>query len=152
VALDAAAGALLVATASACYDFAYRDASSDAGDAAQPGVGDAAGGACVTDGLYCGGDRLIGATDVLYRCVADGGAALEKKCASGCEPDAGNGARCNPPVSPCKAGGAYCGGDKLDGDPRVLYRCAAGGAHAVLESCANGCRVMAAGVDDACVP
>jgi len=27
------------------------------------------------------------------------------------------------PAVPCKVGGFYCGGDKLDGDPGVLYTC-----------------------------
>jgi hypothetical protein len=137
---------LPLGAASGCYDFTYVE---PAGDAGAPPTGDGDSTACVAEVSYCGGDRLVGAADTLYRCAADGGGALVKKCASGCIPDAGGG-RCAPPASPCKIGGAYCGGDKLDGDPNVLYRCASG-APALIEPCAKGCRVMPAGTDDECV-
>lgn len=48
----------------------------------------------------------------------------------------------------CLDGGAYCGGDKLDGDPRTLYRCMAG-VGTVLQRCVTACVVRSAD-DDAC--
>lgn len=147
-------GLLLVVpavAASACYDFTYEEPANEAGADAPSG---ASPDACVAGGAYCGGDRVVGAADTLYRCVADGGSTLLKKCASRCIRDAGqgDGALCAPPATACKVGGAYCGGDKLDGDPSILYRCVASGAPTILERCAHGCRVMASGVDDACAP
>lgn len=142
------------ASATGCYDFTYEPASeAGAGDTSAP-VADGESRTCVTDGSYCGGDRLVGAADTLYRCTADGGALLVKKCAGGCARDAGNGdgARCNLPDVPCQAGGNYCGGDKLDGDPKILYRCVANGAHTILERCAKGCVVKPQGSDDDCAP
>jgi hypothetical protein len=56
--------------------------------------------------------------------------------------------------APCVLHGYYCGGDKVDGDPRSLYQCepnGSGGVMAVFRmKCPNGCIVGAAGVDDAC--
>lgn len=138
--------------AGACYDFTYEGppAGSDGGARADAG-------ACVVDRLYCGGDVVSGAVDTLYRCVADGGGALVARCAGACVgdggPDASNAnAHCKPPAAPCKVGGNYCGGDKLDGDPTVLYRCQAGGEATILSRCAKECRIMPAGTDDQCAP
>lgn len=76
-------------------------------------------------GESCGGDVLRDDPDVVYRGLPDGGGALARKCASGCMHDACNGlaGRCAMPAVPCKVGGFYCGGDKLDGDRGVLYTC-----------------------------
>lgn len=49
----------------------------------------------------------------------------------------------------CVVGGAYCGGDKLNGDPSTLYRCDGTNTPAVIEQCPNGCSVVP-GQDDAC--
>jgi hypothetical protein len=49
----------------------------------------------------------------------------------------------------CVAGGLYCGGDKLDGDPGTLYRCDAPAAPTVRGVCASGC-ILRPGLDDAC--
>jgi hypothetical protein len=49
----------------------------------------------------------------------------------------------------CKAGGAYCGGDKVQGDSSTLYRCNANGSASVIEHCAHGCSVNS-GSDDSC--
>jgi hypothetical protein len=49
----------------------------------------------------------------------------------------------------CVTGGAYCGGDKLDGDTNTLYRCNGAAAPTVIEVCANGCSVSS-GRDDSC--
>jgi hypothetical protein len=49
----------------------------------------------------------------------------------------------------CLAGGFYCGGDKLDGDPGTLYRCDAPAAPTVRGVCTYGC-ILRPGLDDAC--
>jgi hypothetical protein len=49
----------------------------------------------------------------------------------------------------CVAGGLYCGGDLVAGDPDTLYRCNAGGAPLARGRCAGGCIVTPAD-DDAC--
>jgi hypothetical protein len=93
---------------------------------------------CSSNGMFCGGDALL-------RCNADGSRTFVGKCANGCV----NGA-CNP-ATPCVSGGTYCGGDKVNGDPDVLYKCGADGvATTVQEHCANGCFVAPAGSDDYC--
>jgi hypothetical protein len=46
--------------------------------------------------------------------------------------------------------GLYCGGNGIDGDPQVLYRCA-GGVLEMHESCAAGCDARPPGFDDACL-
>ena len=46
-------------------------------------------------------------------------------------------------------GGFYCGGDKLSGDPRTLYRCNRPSAPTVVHRCAAGCSVNP-GRDDSC--
>ncbi|HSO38162.1 MAG TPA: hypothetical protein VLT33_36795, partial [Labilithrix sp.] len=106
VALAALLGCGLVAFAG-CYDFTFVEPA--AGDAPPEGGS----GPCVLDLVYCGGDLLRGDTDSVYRCLADGGGSLVKKCASGClrDVDAGPNARCVMPAAPCQVGGFYCGGD-----------------------------------------
>jgi hypothetical protein len=47
------------------------------------------------------------------------------------------------------AGGLYCGGDKVSGDPTTLYKCTGGSTGTVVEHCANGCAVLS-GQNDAC--
>ena len=138
-----------------CFDFDFVEpAVSPEGGA--DGGGDAPAGdsgACVADLRYCGGDRVRGPVDTVFRCLPDGGATLVAKCASGCLRDAGAGepGRCAIPTAPCQVNGRYCGGDKLDGDPAVLYRCGSGGTAIEIERCARGCQVAPAGSDDACV-
>jgi hypothetical protein len=145
--------ALFAQAVSACYDFTYEERAADAAPPTPEGGGEGGGPSCVVGASYCGGDQVPGAADTLYRCVEDGGGTLLKKCASGCVRDGGaTGPRCNVPATPCKAGGSYCGGDKLDGDPSILYRCVAGGAPTILERCTKGCRVNSAGNDDDCEP
>jgi hypothetical protein len=139
-----------------CYDFTF-DEPGPVGDAAMPEAGDAGGrdaaDTCTVNVESCGGDGLRGDPDTLYRCLVDGGGSLVKKCASGCVRDAGTGAggRCVMPATPCKVGGFYCGGDKLDGDPAVLYTCGTGGTAVEKERCTKGCQVAKSGLDDACV-
>lgn len=50
----------------------------------------------------------------------------------------------------CVDTGHYCGGDKLYGDPQILYTCNAGGVPELNEVCENACVVAAAGSDDYC--
>jgi hypothetical protein len=53
------------------------------------------------------------------------------------------------PPEECVAGSFYCGGDKLAGDPGVLYLCNAGGVPLARGRCALEC-VVNTGNDDAC--
>jgi muramidase (phage lysozyme) len=105
-------------------------------------------GKCVAGSNYCGGDKVKGDSRSLYRCNADGSGTLITKCGGGCRINLGNDDSCKAPVA-CTVGGSYCGGDKINGDPNVLYRCGAGGTTTVIRKCANGCRVNA-GDDDSC--
>lgn len=50
----------------------------------------------------------------------------------------------------CSAGGLYCGGDKVIGDAKTLYKCNGPGTPSVVEHCAAGCSVNA-GRDDSCL-
>lgn len=58
-----------------------------------------------------------------------------------------------PPTPPkgndCVVGGLYCGGDKVTGDAKTLYRCTGPGAPAIVQKCVDGC-VVNKGMDDAC--
>jgi len=49
----------------------------------------------------------------------------------------------------CIAGGFYCGGDRVAGDPDTLYACNAGGVPIARGVCAHGCATNPAD-DDAC--
>lgn len=49
----------------------------------------------------------------------------------------------------CQAGAYYCGGDKLPGDPGVLYQCNGGGVPLARGRCANDCLVRPT-QDDVC--
>lgn len=49
----------------------------------------------------------------------------------------------------CVAGGFYCGGDKVAGDPSTLYQCNGGGVPNARGVCAQGCIVSLTG-DDGC--
>ncbi|MDB4943940.1 MAG: hypothetical protein JWP97_3474 [Labilithrix sp.] len=133
-----------MAGAGGCFDFTYEP--SDAGPASDAPT--SAG--CPAGAAVCGGAGASGDPAILYRCAGDGGASLVAKCASGCIP-AGEGARCGIPATPCVVSGLYCGGDKLDGDPAVLYRCGTGGTAVEKERCAKGCQVAKGGTDDDCV-
>jgi hypothetical protein len=105
--------------------------------------------ACTDGALYCGGNSIAGSTDTLYRCHADGVPEARGVCAGGCLIRPTKGDACAGVGTACFDTGLYCGGDKLDGDPRSLYRCASGTGMLVME-CANGCVVGSPGHDDAC--
>lgn len=53
------------------------------------------------------------------------------------------------PLGECVAGGLYCGGDKLAGDPDTLYQCNGGGVPLARGTCTAGCIVRPAD-DDTC--
>lgn len=54
------------------------------------------------------------------------------------------------PIEACTAGALYCGGDKLAGDPQVLYQCNTGGVPLARGRCAAGCTTRP-GKDDQCI-
>lgn len=103
---------------------------------------------CVAGSMYCGGDKLAGDPDTLYQCNGGGVPLARGVCAFGCIIRPGDDDTCRGGGGTCVDGGFYCGGDKLDGDPQILYRCA-GGAGVDGVECADGC-VVNAGGDDAC--
>ncbi|MBX3196896.1 MAG: hypothetical protein KF894_01965 [Labilithrix sp.] len=144
-AIAIASVALLSGTTPACYDFTWsQPAEPGAGPETDPDAA-AADARCSEGTLTCRADGVT-----LERC-ADGGFAFVVQCGGGC---AGAGsatasAACNAPI-PCVTGGSYCGGDKLDGDPDVLYRCAASGAHTVIRRCGPGSCLVQPGRDDRC--
>jgi hypothetical protein len=112
------------------------------------GGGGSTSGKCVAGSNYCGGDKVKGDSNTLYRCNADGSGTLLRKCGGGCRINIGNDDTCKAAPS-CVVGGTYCGGDKVDGDPNTLYRCQGQGKTSVVQKCANGC-LVAAGTDDRC--
>lgn len=66
-------------------------------------------------------------------------------CANGCTNNV-----CKP-ATKCVAGGVYCGGDKVNGEADVLYRCGSDGfTTTVAERCVRGCFVAPSGMDDKC--
>lgn len=161
--------ALLVALAggagaAACYDFTFDAADGavdggggvdDAGRRPADAERDAAlddAGLCPAGRSSCGGHLVAGPADQIFRCEADGGTTRLAKCANGCAvAAAGLDDACRPPT-PCELNGRYCGGDKVNGDPDVLYRCGTGGSVSVHERCKARCVVADAGFDDYCAP
>ncbi len=101
---------------------------------------------CVPGGTYCGGDKVSGSSSTLYRCNSDGkSASVVRSCAHGCSVNSGRDDSCR-----CSAGGAYCGGDVVNGDPDTLYRCGSDGVSTtVITNCSSGCSVNS-GRDDSC--
>lgn len=109
------------------------------------GTSGGSGGGCVVGGLYCGGDKVKGNANTLYRCEAGDTVSVVKTCADGCMVRSGQDDACRP----CVVGGLYCGGDKISGDSSTLYRCTSDGTGTVVKHCAHGCGVHS-GSDDAC--
>lgn len=109
------------------------------------------GGDCVTGGLYCGGDKVTGDPKTLYKCTGPGAPAVVEVCAAGCAVNPGRNDSCAVATSGgnCTPNGLYCGGDKISGDPKTLYKCTGPGAPAVVKVCAAGCRVNP-GQNDSC--
>lgn len=104
---------------------------------------------CVGGSFYCGGDKVAGDPDTLYECNEGGVPLARGVCTAGCVVEPADDDTCRGGGGTCVDGGFYCGGDKLDGDPRTLYRCA-GGAGVDGVECADGCVIAPAGQDDAC--
>ncbi|MEO7328494.1 MAG: hypothetical protein ABI193_07950 [Minicystis sp.] len=109
------------------------------------GGGNSSGGGCVAGGFYCGGDKVKGAADSLYRCEANGSATKVESCSKGCAVRTGRDDACRT----CVVGGDYCGGDKISGDPKNLYNCNEEGLGDLIKHCSKGCAVHA-GSDDSC--
>ena len=105
-------------------------------------------GPCQAGSFYCGGDKLAGDPGVLYLCTGGGVPTARGRCALECIVNTQNDDACRAVGGPCVEGGFYCGGDKLDGDPRSLYQCV-GGVGKNRRDCANGCAIRP-GQDDAC--
>ena len=112
---------------------------------------DGASSGCTVGGLYCGGHGVNGATNLLLRCTGGTAGTVVMKCATSCiaiGPGGSDG--CSKPADDCVNGGAYCGGDKVNGDPDTLYRCGSNQSTSVITRCSKGCIVMPPGQDDAC--
>lgn len=106
-------------------------------------------GSCVVGDAYCGGDKLSGDPNTLYRCTG-GTPTVLSHCANGCAVIPGQDDACGASSGGgCIAGGLYCGGDKVSGNAGTLYRCNGSAAPTVVEQCAAGCQVNP-GSDDAC--
>lgn len=54
-----------------------------------------------------------------------------------------------PKGNDCVVGGFYCGGDKVSGDPKTLYKCVGPGTPTVVQRCTDKCLINS-GTDDAC--
>jgi hypothetical protein len=103
---------------------------------------------CTAGGHYCGGDRVAGDPDTLYECNVGGVPLARGACLHGCAVRPGDDDTCRAGGDTCVEGAFYCGGDKLDGDPQTLYRCAGGiGTEGV--TCGDRC-VVRPGMDDVC--
>jgi hypothetical protein len=114
-------------------------------DGGAPDFGD---GGCQIGGFYCGGDKLEGDPNTLYRCAATG-PVIRGACVASCEVRPGRDDRCRAAGGPCTVNGRYCGGDELPGDPQTLYRCDGTENPPVVMVCANGCAIQT-GDDDFC--
>jgi hypothetical protein len=106
--------------------------------------------ACEPGGFYCGGTKLSGDSDTLYKCNGGGVPLARGACKIECveQPPIDDG--CLDIAGPCVENALYCGGDKLVGDPRSLYRCM-GGRGTRIKECQNGCRINP-GANDDCNP
>ncbi len=71
----------------------------DFGCILHPGLDDecrGGGGVCVVGGHYCGGDKVDGDPQTLYKCLAGGGGAVFRACPNGCQVNsAGTDDACN---------------------------------------------------------
>ena len=102
---------------------------------------------CEAGAYYCGGDKLAGDSQTLYQCNGGGVPLARGRCELGCivRPTLDDACRGG---GSCVEGSDYCGGDKLDGDPRTLYTCT-GGVGTNPRECADGC-IVQPGDDDRC--
>lgn len=107
----------------------------------------------VGDGLYCGGDTIVGDAATLYQC-SGGNISVVSECQYGCKvnlPGTNDECKSQNSSSSCAgaASGYYCGGNGVSGDPNTLYHCS-NGTLSVTKVCQYGCQPMAAGQDDVC--
>jgi hypothetical protein len=97
--------------------------------------------------LYCNGATpdKPGLPSTVYECRPDEAPVAHGRCPNGC-----NAARdaCAAGPDACVGDGFYCGGDKIAGDPQVLYTC---DGSVAPRTCDRGCRVQPQGFDDCCV-
>jgi hypothetical protein len=107
---------------------------------------------CTPNKVYCGGNQLVGAANELYRCNATGAPTIVARCANGCIVGTGGASDACAAPTACVANGDYCGGDKVNGEPDVLYDCGADGTATMIMRCPNGCFVAPAGQNDKCNP
>lgn len=124
-----------------CWDFDYVDAPAGLDAAVDAPTRSDARVPCVEGGYYCGGEQVSGDPRSLYRCNKDGSSTLTATCATACivAPPGKDDACSQAPA--CVTNGTYCGGDKVNGDPNVLYRCNAGSTISVVRRCPNGCQI-----------
>ena len=106
-------------------------------------------GACVVNGTYCGGNRVAGNPNWLYRATStDCQTALVLQCPRGCRPTSDGKDACRD--AGCTVGAPYCGGNQVDGNSAYLYRCDGPGEQTLLSKCeGRGCQVQS-GATDAC--
>jgi hypothetical protein len=103
------------------------------------------GGTCSAGGFYCGGDKVTGNKNTLYKCNGNGTASVVESCGNGCAVRPGEDDVCRA----CVVGGYYCGGDKVSGSASSLYQCNSEGRGDLVKHCSKGCSVNK-GVDDSC--
>jgi len=125
---------------------AQPDAVADAPADAPPDVVEA--GTCDPMGHYCGGDEVSGDPGTLYRCNGSSPPTVLAHCLDTCLVRSGGVDVCKGSGG-CVAGGFYCGGDKVTGDPTALYKCTSGSTGTLVAQCATTC-VQNNGSDDAC--
>ena len=123
---------------------------TDGGIDARPDGGADLAAGCMPGGLYCGGDKLVGDANTLYQCSSSGPPTPRGTCVAGCQVRAGRDDACAANGGPCMQNGLYCGGDKVPGDPKTLYRCDGTANPPVVMVCTIGCQVIA-GQNDGCL-
>lgn len=101
---------------------------------------------CTENGLYCGGSRVAGDPEAIYRCTGSV-PIFYFRCTSGCISHSGADAECIG-LGLCHDGGTYCGGHIIDGEPNTLYVCRSFEGTDPTP-CPNGCQVRGDG-NDAC--
>ncbi len=124
--------------------------SSQPHEATDPGP-TIANGVCPRAGFTCGGNGIAGEPSILYECKS-GHITFARSCLWGCQ--AGHGGaddacKPRPPNAFCAGDGFFCGGDRVEGAPGALYRCADHGLR--LDTvCERGCAVEPDGLGDHC--
>lgn len=106
---------------------------------------------CIPGVNYCGRNLIPGEPDVLYRCERDAVPVARGRCLFGCNIVSGGEDHCDSGPNTCVDGGFYCGGDKIDGDPQVLYVCDSG-VGTQPKPCDERCAIYPPGMDDRCEP